>query len=76
MIYTNEFGNDIGEVAVDVKKIGRLQGTGIQLKVQDGTIAGDIDVLTDSHIIEVKKSLGALSKKQIDKLTNLLNEKL
>lgn len=64
-----------GEVASEVKKIGRLQGTGVELKMQDGRIAGDIDVLTDSHIIEVKKSLGAVDKKQFDKLTNPLNEK-
>ena len=33
------------------------------------------DILTDSHIIEVKKSLSALGEKQFDKLTNPLNEK-
>ncbi|KGP84614.1 hypothetical protein P364_0104165 [Paenibacillus sp. MAEPY2] len=64
-----------GEVAQTVKGTGRLQGTGIQLKLQDDTIAGDIDVLTDSHLIEVKKSLSAVSKKQFDKLTDPLNEK-
>ncbi|OMF63536.1 WXG100 family type VII secretion target [Paenibacillus sp. FSL R5-0766] len=64
-----------GQVAQTVKGTGRLQGTGIQLKLQDDTIAGDIDVLTDSHLIEVKKSLSAVSKKQFDKLTDPLNEK-
>lgn len=55
--------------------MGRLQGTGVELKIQNKTKAGDIDVLTDAHIIEVEKSLSALDEKQIDKLTNPLNEK-
>ncbi|MFE6074946.1 WXG100 family type VII secretion target [Paenibacillus sp. NPDC057886] len=64
-----------GKVAQLIKETGRLEGTGIELKMQNKKRAGDIDVLTDSHIIEVKKSLSALDEKQLDKLTNPSNDK-
>ncbi|WP_145415197.1 WXG100 family type VII secretion target [Paenibacillus xylanexedens] len=64
-----------GKVAQTVKGTGRLQGTAIQLHMKDDTKAGDIDVLTDSHLIEVKKSLSAVSKKQFNKLTDPMDEK-
>ncbi|WP_405155357.1 WXG100 family type VII secretion target [Paenibacillus sp. FSL K6-0108] len=64
-----------GKVAQLINETGRLEGTGIELKMQNKKRAGDIDVLTDSHIIEVKKSLSALDEKQLDKLTNPINDK-
>ncbi|WP_339835861.1 WXG100 family type VII secretion target [Paenibacillus sp. FSL R7-0272] len=63
-----------GQVAKAIKETGRLQGTGIELKLQNKMKAGDIDILTDSHIIEVKKSLSALDEKQLDKLINPSNK--
>jgi len=39
----------------------------------NGTKVGDVDILTDLYIIEVKKSIGAVDTKQLDKLTNPAN---
>lgn len=58
------------QVAQVVQETGQLKGVGLELKGSDGLTAGDIDILTDSYIIEVKKSLGAVKLKQLDKLIN------
>ncbi|PRA02807.1 MULTISPECIES: WXG100 family type VII secretion target [unclassified Paenibacillus] len=63
-----------GRVAETIRETGRLEGTGIELKLQNKLKAGDIDILTESHIIEVKKSLSALDEKQLDKLINPSNK--
>ncbi|WP_366290622.1 hypothetical protein [Paenibacillus sp. AN1007] len=54
----------------------KTDAIGFGLKLEDVTnkkIAGDIDVLTNRQIIEVKKSFSALDMKQIDKYTNPQN---
>ena len=56
-----------------VQETGQLKGVGLELKGSDGLTAGDVDILTDSYIIEVKKSLGAVKLKQLDKLINSNN---
>ena len=57
-------------MAQAVQEMGLLKGSGLSIERVDKSIAGDIDVLTDSYIIEVKKSLGGVGEKQFDKLTN------
>ena len=59
-----------GQVAQAVQEMGLLKGSGLSIERVDKSIAGDIDVLTDSYIIEVKKSLGAIKKDQFDKFIN------
>ena len=59
-----------GQVAQAVEETGMLKGCGLKIETANQTLAGDIDVLTDSYIIEVKKSLGAVKKGQFDKLTS------
>ena len=59
-----------GQVAQAVQEMGLLKGSGLSIKNANKSKAGDIDVLTDSYIIEVKKSLGAVKKGQFDKLTS------
>ena len=59
-----------GQVAQAVQETGLLKGCGLKIETANKMLAGDIDVLTDSYIIEVKKSLGAFEKEQLDKLTN------
>lgn len=61
-------------MAETIRETGRLEGTGIELKLQNKLKAGDIDILTESHIIEIKKSLSALDEKQLDKLINPSNK--
>ncbi|MCK6077947.1 WXG100 family type VII secretion target [Paenibacillus silvae] len=63
-----------GKVADYVQQ--KTDAIGFGLKLDDVTnkkIAGDIDVLTNREIIEVKKSFSALDMKQIDKYTNPQN---
>ena len=68
---SNEKGELLeGQVAQAVQEMGLLKGVGLQLKRADKLLAGDIDVLTDKYIIEVKKSFGAVNKDQLDKLIN------
>ncbi len=62
-----------GQVAQVVKETEHLKGSGLSIERPNGSKAGDIDVLTDSYIIEVKKSFAAVDKKQFDKLTNPQN---
>ena len=62
-----------GQVAQVVKETEHLKGSGLRIERPNGSKAGDIDVLTDSYIIEVKKSFAAVDKKQFDKLTNPQN---
>ncbi|MDR6725695.1 MULTISPECIES: hypothetical protein [Paenibacillus] len=60
-----------GTVGGDVLK--RIEVTGFGLKLDNittGKPAGDIDVLTNNQIIEVKKSMSAVKMNQIDKYTN------
>ena len=59
-----------GQVAQAVQEMGLLKGSGLSIERVDKSIAGDIDVLTDSYIIEVKESLGGVKKKQFDKFIN------
>ena len=59
-----------GQVAQAVQEMGLLKGSGLSIERVDKSAAGDVDVLTDSYIIEVKKSLGGVGEKQFDKLTN------
>jgi len=62
-----------GQVAQAVKETGELKATGLSLERVNGTKVGDVDILTDLYIIEVKKSIGAVDTKQLDKLTNPAN---
>ena len=59
-----------GQVAQAVQEMGLLKGVGLKIETADKLLAGDIDVLTDKYIIEVKKSFGAVGKNQLDKLIN------
>ena len=68
---SNEKGELLeGQVAQAVQEMGLLKGVGLKMERIDETVAGDIDVLTDKYIIEIKKSLGGVGEKQFDKLIN------
>ena len=68
---SNEKGELLeGQVAQAVQEMGLLKGVGLKMERMDKTAAGDIDVLTDKYIIEIKKSLGGVGEKQFDKLIN------
>lgn len=48
-----------------------VTGFGQQVRIADKTLAGDLDVITNDEIIEVKKSLKALTDiEQFDKYIN------
>ena len=59
-----------GQVAQAVQETGLLKGCGLKIETANKMLAGDIDVLTDSYIIEVKESIGAVKEGQFKKLTN------
>ena len=59
-----------GEVATAVKEVTEVKGVGVKLLDITGSPVGDLDILTDNYIIEVKKSLGAVKEKQIPKYTD------
>lgn len=55
------------DVALKLKESGRrIDGIGLEGKI-DGDIAGDIDVLTDKGMVEVKTSIGGVDIDQIKK---------
>ena len=59
-----------GQVAQAVQETGLLRGVGLKMERADKSLAGDIDVLTDKYIIEVKESFGAFKKKQFLRFTD------
>ena len=59
-----------GQVAQAVQETGLLRGVVLKMERADKSLAGDIDVLTDKYIIEVKESFGAFKKKQFLRFTD------
>lgn len=54
-----------------------IKGFGLKLdNISTGKPAGDIDVMTNNQIIEVKKSISAVKLDQIDKYVNRSNPQL
>lgn len=56
-----------GKVAAAAKEVTEVKGVGLKLSDVTKSPAGDLDIVTDEYIIEVKASLGAVKEKQIPK---------
>ncbi|NMM55424.1 hypothetical protein [Paenibacillus aquistagni] len=63
-----------GKVGNYVQQNMEIKGFGLKLdNISTGKPAGDIDVMTNNQIIEVKKSISAVKLDQIDKYVNRSN---
>lgn len=52
-----------GKVTAAVKEVTEVKGVGLKLSDVTKSPAGDLDIVTDEYIIEVKASLGAVKEK-------------
>ena len=59
-----------GKAAQAVNEVTEVKGVGLKLSDTSKSPLGDLDVVTDYYIIEVKSSLGAVKEKQIPKYTD------
>ena len=62
-----------GKVAQAVNEVTEVKGVGLKLSDISKSPVGDLDIVTDDYIIEVKSSLGAVKEKQIPKYTDPSN---
>lgn len=63
-----------GKVGNYVQQNVEVTGFGLKLdNISTGKPAGDIDVMTQNQIIEIKKSMSAVKMDQIDKYVNPSN---